>query len=247
MSLDDDSNEPGSASAAAAASSQPTVNDPQLTATLDASLVKQLTDMGFPQLQAEKSLILSKATTAEAAASWLLDHMNDPDINEPLTVVGSSPAPPKPKGNVVDPNVRGAPLGYAAGDVYEDPEEAEGRNLLASIRGGGAGSQAHTRKPVGRHGRRIAEIEEELARLRSKGSAGRTKEDKDTMFDLKREKRRLEMEDSEMSSKIEREKIDKSKRRKRSTLRGSTRNNAQKWKWTGRNAKPKRLVIASVL
>eukprot|EP00276_Gloeochaete_wittrockiana_P009297 CAMPEP_0184652452 /NCGR_PEP_ID=MMETSP0308-20130426/10150_1 /TAXON_ID=38269 /ORGANISM="Gloeochaete witrockiana, Strain SAG 46.84" /LENGTH=484 /DNA_ID=CAMNT_0027087335 /DNA_START=141 /DNA_END=1595 /DNA_ORIENTATION=- len=53
-------------------------------------LVKQLIDMGFPRVRAEKGLLSTGNKTAEAATEWIFAHMDDADIDEPWTVTGTS-------------------------------------------------------------------------------------------------------------------------------------------------------------
>eukprot|EP00282_Hemiselmis_andersenii_P011305 CAMPEP_0114124242 /NCGR_PEP_ID=MMETSP0043_2-20121206/8677_1 /TAXON_ID=464988 /ORGANISM="Hemiselmis andersenii, Strain CCMP644" /LENGTH=382 /DNA_ID=CAMNT_0001217117 /DNA_START=162 /DNA_END=1310 /DNA_ORIENTATION=+ len=58
-------------------------------------LMDQLKDMGFPEVRAEKGLWLTGNSNLEAAVTWLADHSEDADIDEPLMV-----APEKPKSNL---------------------------------------------------------------------------------------------------------------------------------------------------
>jgi hypothetical protein len=55
--------------------------------------VAQLLEFGFTQVRAEKALVLTQNRSIEAAMDWLTLHENDADIDQPLQVVGSAPAP----------------------------------------------------------------------------------------------------------------------------------------------------------
>ncbi|XP_045197276.2 ubiquitin-associated domain-containing protein 1-like isoform X2 [Mercenaria mercenaria] len=50
---------------------------------IDEDCVKQLTDMGFQENRAKKALLLNKMSVV-SAMEWLLQHENDPDIDDPL-------------------------------------------------------------------------------------------------------------------------------------------------------------------
>jgi len=51
---------------------------------IDASLLQQLQDMGFPENRAKKALVLSRMNV-QIAMEWLLEHMDDPHVDDPLT------------------------------------------------------------------------------------------------------------------------------------------------------------------
>eukprot|EP01116_Phalansterium_solitarium_P022347 TRINITY_DN7340_c0_g1_i1.p1 TRINITY_DN7340_c0_g1~~TRINITY_DN7340_c0_g1_i1.p1 ORF type:complete len:392 (+),score=78.35 TRINITY_DN7340_c0_g1_i1:22-1176(+) len=50
---------------------------------VNASLLKQLTEMGFPEWPAKKALILCRMNV-QYAMEWLLEHSDDPNLNDPL-------------------------------------------------------------------------------------------------------------------------------------------------------------------
>lgn len=85
-------------------------NDPSLVEKIDQTLLNELLDMGFGRVRAEKSLILSKGKSLEDATNWLVEHENDADIDEPLTIVTNA-------------NTKGAPLGHKPGEVYDDEDD----------------------------------------------------------------------------------------------------------------------------
>ncbi|KAL4987486.1 hypothetical protein BDW68DRAFT_160902 [Aspergillus falconensis] len=47
-------------------------------------ILNQLLAMGFPRVRCEKALYSTGNSNAEAAMNWLLSHMDDPDIDEPI-------------------------------------------------------------------------------------------------------------------------------------------------------------------
>eukprot|EP00281_Chroomonas_sp_CCMP1168_P012326 CAMPEP_0206280562 /NCGR_PEP_ID=MMETSP0047_2-20121206/38646_1 /ASSEMBLY_ACC=CAM_ASM_000192 /TAXON_ID=195065 /ORGANISM="Chroomonas mesostigmatica_cf, Strain CCMP1168" /LENGTH=396 /DNA_ID=CAMNT_0053710635 /DNA_START=45 /DNA_END=1235 /DNA_ORIENTATION=+ len=54
-------------------------------------IIEQLKDMGFPEVRAEKGLWLTGNSNLEAAITWLADHAEDADIDEPLMVAPEKP------------------------------------------------------------------------------------------------------------------------------------------------------------
>ena len=49
-----------------------------------------MTEMGFTKNASEKALfmVMSKGQSIENATEWLYEHMDDPDFNEELLIVG---------------------------------------------------------------------------------------------------------------------------------------------------------------
>ncbi|KJE92496.1 ubiquitin carboxyl-terminal hydrolase ubp14 [Capsaspora owczarzaki ATCC 30864] len=58
----------------------------------DAAIVSQLQDFGFPVIRAQKAALAVQNAGVEPAMNWLLEHMEDPDIDTPL-VTASAPNP----------------------------------------------------------------------------------------------------------------------------------------------------------
>jgi ubiquitin carboxyl-terminal hydrolase 5/13 len=51
---------------------------------VDASALEQLMGMGFSNLRSTKALIKTGNNGAEVAMNWLFEHMEDPDIDDPI-------------------------------------------------------------------------------------------------------------------------------------------------------------------
>ena len=56
----------------------------------DAAALSQLESMGFPRPRCEKALHATGNGDAESAMNWLFQHMEDPDIDEPLSLGGAA-------------------------------------------------------------------------------------------------------------------------------------------------------------
>ncbi|GAA5978126.1 hypothetical protein JCM10908_004238 [Rhodotorula pacifica] len=50
----------------------------------DPEAMNQLTGMGFPEIRAKRALLATGHNGAEVAMNWLFEHMEDPDIDDPL-------------------------------------------------------------------------------------------------------------------------------------------------------------------
>ena len=75
-------------------------------------LLQQLRDMGFTDLRAQKALLFTGNKDAEDALNWLVEHQEDADIDEPLTVVGVEKKSAQDNG--------GLPAGVNIDDLDED-------------------------------------------------------------------------------------------------------------------------------
>jgi len=71
---------------AANANSNPTgvVVVPAAPPQIDPVSLRQLQDMGFPENRARKALLFNRMNT-QAAMDWLLEHIEDPDIDAPMS------------------------------------------------------------------------------------------------------------------------------------------------------------------
>jgi len=63
----------------------------RVTDKVNKEIMEQLKDMGFPELRAERGLWLTGNSNLEAAVTWLADHSEDADIDEPLMVAPEGP------------------------------------------------------------------------------------------------------------------------------------------------------------
>ncbi|KAH0826369.1 hypothetical protein J3R83DRAFT_5331 [Lanmaoa asiatica] len=52
----------------------------------DAEAMAQLEGMGFPTVRCQRALLATGNSSAEAAMEWLFNHMEDPDIDDPIQV-----------------------------------------------------------------------------------------------------------------------------------------------------------------
>ncbi|XP_075699067.1 ubiquitin carboxyl-terminal hydrolase 5 isoform X2 [Rhinoderma darwinii] len=65
---------------------------------LDESVVTQLVEMGFPAEACRKAVYYTGNSGAEAAMTWVMSHMDDPDFAHPLVLSGVSAPPSVPTG-----------------------------------------------------------------------------------------------------------------------------------------------------
>lgn len=62
---------------------------------IDESQVSQLVDMGFGENASRRAVAAAQGAGPEAAMEWLLGHMDDADVNEPLAVQQKSTQDPE--------------------------------------------------------------------------------------------------------------------------------------------------------
>lgn len=58
--------------------------------TFDEASLEQLQMMGFPLIRCQKALLATNNQGSEVAMDWLIQHMEDPDIDAPIATGGSS-------------------------------------------------------------------------------------------------------------------------------------------------------------
>merc|ERR1711972_163551 len=68
-------------------------NPPEIKEKVNQDLLKQIVEMGFPEMRAEKALYKTDNAGLEHAVNWLAEHSEDADIDLPLL----KPAPPPPE------------------------------------------------------------------------------------------------------------------------------------------------------
>ncbi|KAI8615238.1 hypothetical protein BC830DRAFT_1187292 [Chytriomyces sp. MP71] len=62
--------------------------------TVDEDALAQLLGMGFPETRCRKALVKTGNCGAETAMNWLFEHMEDPDIDDPIELTASSGGAP---------------------------------------------------------------------------------------------------------------------------------------------------------
>lgn len=103
------------------------LSEPLPQPKIDQGALKQLTDMGFPELRAKKALILNKMAVM-AAMDWLFQNENDPDIDTPLPELEE----PSPSASSAEPS--GAEGQATSSDGKTTGELPHYTNILDTIR-----------------------------------------------------------------------------------------------------------------
>ncbi|KAF2299953.1 hypothetical protein GH714_006396 [Hevea brasiliensis] len=97
------------------ASSQP---EEMVAPEVDQKLLEELEGMGFPKARATRALHYSGNSSLEAAVNWVVEHENDPDIDEmPLISANTKVEAPKPTLTPEEMNLKAQelkPLGLAS-------------------------------------------------------------------------------------------------------------------------------------
>ncbi|KAF7836995.1 UBX domain-containing protein 1 [Senna tora] len=80
-----------------ATTDQPGENIEMVVPEVDKNLLEELQSMGFPTERATRALHYSGNTSLEAAVNWIVEHENDPDIDQmPLVPANTKVEAPKP-------------------------------------------------------------------------------------------------------------------------------------------------------
>lgn len=88
--------------------------------------LSMLEAMGFPRVRCEKALHATGNADAEAASNWLFSHMEDPDIDTPVDLGGSSGS--KSSGSAIDPEAieNLGNMGFSAPQARQALKETNG-------------------------------------------------------------------------------------------------------------------------
>ncbi|KAF9351010.1 hypothetical protein BGX34_000856 [Mortierella sp. NVP85] len=68
----------------------PAATAPAAGPTFNQEALEQLQMMGFPEVRAQKALLATHNQGSEIAMEWLIQHMEDPDIDDPIVTTSSS-------------------------------------------------------------------------------------------------------------------------------------------------------------
>ncbi|KAI0089709.1 ubiquitin carboxyl-terminal hydrolase 14 [Irpex rosettiformis] len=99
----------------------------QPTIVFNAEALAQLEGMGFPTVRCHKALLATGNSDTNAAMEWLFQHMDDPDIDAPVQLPGSSPGPeasPETIGMLTDMGFTTAQVKKALRETGGDPDRA---------------------------------------------------------------------------------------------------------------------------
>ncbi|KYR00585.1 ZZ-type zinc finger-containing protein [Tieghemostelium lacteum] len=64
--------------------SRPTLKLGQTNEQPDPVMLKELLEMGFPENRCKKALVMVKNSSSQNAMDWIFEHMDNPDIDDPL-------------------------------------------------------------------------------------------------------------------------------------------------------------------
>ncbi|ORX39093.1 hypothetical protein BD324DRAFT_618491 [Kockovaella imperatae] len=100
--------------------------NPASVPEFDPVALSQLESMGFPLIRAQKALLATGNSDAETAMTWLLEHMEDPDIDAPLPQSGGSGAEPSAEqiASIADMGFSAAQARKALRQTGGNPEQA---------------------------------------------------------------------------------------------------------------------------
>ncbi|EDM12742.1 similar to hypothetical protein MGC6696, isoform CRA_a [Rattus norvegicus] len=99
--------------------------------------LESLIEMGFPRGRAEKALALTGNQGIEAAMDWLMEHEDDPDVDEPLEtplshILGREPTPSEQVG----PEGSGSAAGESKPVLTEEERQEQTKRMLELLHRG---------------------------------------------------------------------------------------------------------------
>eukprot|EP00073_Rattus_norvegicus_P004308 NP_001030001.1 UBX domain-containing protein 1 [Rattus norvegicus] len=166
--------------------------------------LESLIEMGFPRGRAEKALALTGNQGIEAAMDWLMEHEDDPDVDEPLEtplshILGREPTPSEQVG----PEGSGSAAGESKPVLTEEERQEQTKRMLELV-------AQKQREREEREEREALEREKQRRRQRQELSAARQRLQEDEIRRAAEERRREKAEELAARQRV-REKIERDK------------------------------------
>ncbi|XP_019342623.2 UBX domain-containing protein 1 isoform X1 [Alligator mississippiensis] len=185
---------------------------------MECTALESLVEMGFPPGRAEKALALTGNQGIEQAMDWLVEHENDPDVDDPYVppqglVLGTGEpseggAPPTPL-EEPDPEAEGSPEGGSRQPLSEEEKREQTKRMMELI-------AQKQREREERERRETVERERLRRRQGQELSAIRQRLQEDEMRKAAEDRRREKMEEQlarqRVREKIERDKAERAKK-----------------------------------
>ncbi|XP_066893514.1 UBX domain-containing protein 1 isoform X4 [Kogia breviceps] len=168
--------------------------------------LESLIEMGFPRGRAEKALALTGNQGIEAAMDWLMEHEDDPDVDEPLAnplghTLGREPTPTE--------QGPGSGVGEGKPILTEEERQEQTKRMLELV-------AQKQREREEREEREALERERQRRRQGQELSAARQRLQEDEMRRAAEERRREKAEElaarQRVREKIERDKAERAKK-----------------------------------
>ncbi|KAM9659738.1 UBX domain-containing protein 1 isoform 1-T1 [Trichechus inunguis] len=172
--------------------------------------LESLIEMGFPRGRAEKALALTGNQGIEAAMDWLMEHEDDPDVDEPLAtplghVLGREPISSGQGG----PEGPGSTAGEGKPSLSEEERQEQTKRMMELV-------AQKQREREEREEREALERERQRRRQGQELSAARQRLQEDEMRRAAEERRREKAEElaarQRVREKIERDKAERAKK-----------------------------------
>uniref|UniRef100_A0A8D0BWV5 UBX domain protein 1 n=1 Tax=Salvator merianae TaxID=96440 RepID=A0A8D0BWV5_SALMN len=185
---------------------------------MESTALESLIEMGFPQNRAEKALALTGNQGIESAMDWLVEHENDPDVDEPYVPppghVLSSEEPPEGRTpeslqSGADPMLETLPAEENRRPLSEEEKREQTKRMMELI-------AQKQREREEREKRETIEREKQRRKQGQELSLIRQKLQEDEMKKLAEERRREKLEEKlakqRVREKIERDKAERAKK-----------------------------------